>query len=126
MKPHEVQIVVTVAIAIGTVILVPLIKRMWGAWQEAQHARLAKVFALREDIEAKFDELQQRQDKQHAENREVLDRIRTEAHQREGKILGSIQAVSNQNRGESARLGTDIATIAQRVDRVFERLAGAK
>lgn len=125
LQPHELQVSVTIAVAIASLIIVPALlaiaRRLWIAWKEAEHARLVKLFVPREEMDMQFEELTKKQAEQHQENRDFLDTIRTEAQQREGKILGSIEAVSNQNRHESQRLGTDIANLGKRVDRLFER-----
>jgi biopolymer transport protein ExbB/TolQ len=130
VKPQELQTIVTVSIAVASVVVVPALvaigKRLFRAWREAHQAHLSKMFVVREEWEQKFADMQAQQAQQHAENREFMDTIRTEAHRREGKILASIEAVSNQHRQESQRLGTDIARVAARVDRVFERMAGGR
>jgi len=112
VQSPELQLVVTVSIAVASVIVVPALvaiaRRLYGAWHEAQQARLAKAFVLREELERKFSEMKATQTEQHAENREFMDTIRTEAHRREEKILASIDRVG------------------ARVDRVFERIPGGR
>lgn len=126
MAPHEISIAVAVASLIVIPALVAAGKRLVVMWREARIARLSKLFVLQEDIDVQFDTLHKIQAKQHVENRDFLDTIRSEAQQREGKILASIEAVSNQHREESRRLGTDVARVGTRVDTLFERLAEVK
>lgn len=126
MAPHEISIAVAVASLIVIPALVAAGKRLVVMWREARIARLSRLFVLQEDIDVQFDTLHKIQAKQHVENRDFLDTIRSEAQQREGKILASIEAVSNQHREESRRLGTDVARVGTRVDTLFERLAEVK
>lgn len=126
MQPHEVSIAIAVASLIVIPTLIAVGKRLVSMWRESRHARLVKLFVPREEMDVQFDTLSKTQDRQHAENRDFLDTIRREAHMREGKILASIEGVSNQHREESRRLGTDVARVGTRVDTLFERLAEAK
>lgn len=110
---------IPIGIAVASLVVVPALvavgKRLLDAWREAQHARLAKLFMPREEIEMQWDQLSKTQARQHAENRDFLETIRTEAHKREERLLEAI---------ESGR--TEVGTVHQRVDRLFELITGGR
>lgn len=104
MTPQE----VTILVAAVSVILVPATvavgKRLHAWWRDHRHVRLALVFITREEYEMHFDAMNSTQSKQHGENRDFLDTIRTEGHQRELRILGSIEALATDNRETRKRV----------------------
>jgi hypothetical protein len=102
---------IPVGIAIASLIVVPALvaicKHYVGVWREARHARLAKLLVQREEFEMQFSELSETQAKQHAENREMLERIRAEGQERERTLLGAVSEVH-------ARVDTLFGLLAKR------------
>jgi hypothetical protein len=98
--------VVPVAIAVGTVVVVPALVAvgkhwlsMWRAWR---HSRLSRHFITRTEVEMQFAQLAETQAKQHAQNHALLGEIRSEGQQREVRLVGTLETFQNQNR-EDAR-----------------------
>lgn len=110
---------VPIGIAVASLVVVPALvavcKRLLEAWREAQQARLAKLFITREEHEMNFDAMTHTQAKQHAENRDFLDTIRTEAHNREERLLEAINSGNN-----------EVGKVHARVDKLFELITGRK
>jgi hypothetical protein len=112
-----------VAIAIGTVVVVPLLVAvgkhwvsMWRAWR---HARMSKVFITRTEVEVQFAKLAETQAAQHAQNQALLDTIRAEGQQREGRLLGTLESFQVQNREEAKAQSGKIETVSGRVHDVL-------
>lgn len=117
--------VIPVAIAVSSLIVVPgvvaivkmILQHRRDAKAAALHATIAEHvapiqeqlddFVTREEHDEHFDRLTTMHERQHKENRDFLDTIRTEAHSREGRLLQSIDGVH------------------KRVDNLFERLGRA-
>lgn len=106
---------VQIAIALGTVILVPsvifVLKHYLRQRRIARHAELCEHFATRDEI-----------DKKHQENVALLDAIRSEGLTREGKILASIDALSSRNSQEVNDLRAGVRDVHQRVDTVLQMM----
>lgn len=102
---------VSVGIAVASLIVVPfvlhMIKQFRIARREAKAAELAKVLAMyvtKTEHDVQFERMEETQARNHRENRDFLDTIRTDAHKREGRILASIH------------------NLGSRVDTIFENL----
>lgn len=106
----------TIGAVILSVIVVPsliaLSKHYIDQRRRAKQAALDERYITKEVHDMRFDELAAKQAQQHQENRAFLDTIRTEALTREGKVLGSIEALSREMRGE-------IGKQSERVDEVL-------
>ena len=132
LKPHEWSVV----IAVGTVIVIPLLvtgwKKLVSYYKAAQDAAMAarlKDYVTREELEVQFDTLTDLQNRQHAENQrflaenhKFLDTIRTEALKREEKLSTLIQQASDQNSKQNERIGGEVHHVNQRVDTVLQML----
>lgn len=124
---------VTIAIAVCTLIVVPLGKhvldRYRQAHERAEAARLEMVITQRlatyvttEEHEMQFQTLTDTQDRQHRQNQDFLETIRTEALTREGRVLGSIEALANATRSGERELRTEIANQSLRIDEVLRAM----
>lgn len=118
--------IVPVAIAVGTAVVVPALVAvgrhwvsMWRAWR---HARMSKVFITRTEVEVQFAKLAETQAAQYAQNQALLDTIRAEGQQREGRLLGTLESFHAQNREEAKEQRGQIATVSGRVDSVLHML----
>jgi hypothetical protein len=114
---------VPVAIAVGTVVVVPTLVflgkhwlSMWRAWR---HARMSKVFITRTEVEVQFAKLAETQAAQYAQNQALLDTIRAEGQQREGRLLGTLESFHAQNREEAKEQRGKIETVSGRVHDVL-------
>lgn len=98
--------VVPVAIAVGTVVVVPALvaagKHWLSIWRTWRRSRLSKHFITRTEVEMQFATLARTQAEQHAQNHALLDQIRAEGQQREIRLVGTLESFQNQNR-EDAR-----------------------
>lgn len=115
MTPQE----VTLLVATLTVIVVPasvaIGKRVHAWWMAHRHKKLAEKFITREEHEMQFQTMAEQQSAQHQENKDYLDTIRSEAHDREKRLLRSIEASQQDNRETRTR-----------VDQIFVLLTKAK
>jgi hypothetical protein len=118
--------IVPVAIAVGTVIVVPILRaagKHWvEMWREWRHKRLSKVFITRTEVEMQFATLARTQAEQHAQNHALLDAIRAEGQQREGRLLGTLESFQQQNRDDAKEHRGQIATVSGRVDDVLKMM----
>ncbi len=96
-------------------------------WKEAREARLQSAitgklssYVTTEIHDMTFETLQQHQTAMHEQNLKLLDTIRNEAFQREGRIIGSIDSLAKQNRDEVAQVREEVSKVHVRVDRVLE------
>lgn len=114
------------AVAIGTAIVVPALVAVGKHWMSMfrawRHAGLSKVFITRTEVEMQFATLARTQAEQHAQNQALLDAIRKEGQQREGKLLGTLESFQIQNREDAKEQRGQIATVSGRVDSVLHML----
>lgn len=69
-----------------------------------------------------FAKLAQTQAEQHAQNRALLDAIRAEGQQREGRLVGTLESFQQQNRDDAKEQRGQISIVSGRVDSVLHML----
>lgn len=113
----------TLGAVILSVIVVPTLiaigKHYIDQRRRAKQAALDARYVTKEVHDMRFDEMAATQARQHKENRDFLDTIRTEALTREGKVLGSIEALAAQVRESENGMRGEISNQATRVDEVL-------
>lgn len=118
--------IVPVAIAVGTAVVVPvlfMVVRHWvSMWKAWRHAGLFKVFITRQEVDVQFATLAKTQAEQHAQNQALLDTIRAEGQQREGRLLGTLETFQKQNREDAQEQRGQIGTVSGRVDDVLKMM----
>lgn len=126
LDPQHVAIGVAIAGLVVVPAVVALTKRLLQAWHEARYGRLAKVFATREEVEMNFDELRKVQERQHAENRDFLDTIRTEALAREGRLTAILETYRQEQRTDTKDVREEVGEVHKRVDSVLGMLGNRR
>lgn len=113
----------TIGAVILSVIVVPTLiaigKHYIDQRRRAKQAALDERYVTKEVHDMRFEEMAAIQARQHKENRDFLDTIRTEAFAREGKVLGSIEALAAQVRDSEGQMRGEINQQSQRVDEVL-------
>lgn len=113
----------TIGAVILSVIVVPTLiaigKHYIDQRRRVKQAALDERYVTKEVHDMRFEEMAATQAKQHQENRAFLDTIRTEAFAREGKVLGSIEALAAQVRDSEGQMRGEINQQSQRVDEVL-------
>lgn len=113
----------TIGAVILSVIVVPTLiaigKHYFDQRRRAKQAALDERYITKEVHDMRFDEMAATQAQQHQENRDFLETIRSEALLREGKVLGSIEALSSQVREGEREMRGEIGQQSQRVDEVL-------
>lgn len=69
-----------------------------------------------------FSTLAKTQAEQHAQNQALLDTIRAEGQQREGRLLGTLESFQQQNRDDAKEQRGQITTVSGRVDSLLHML----
>lgn len=129
---------VPIAVTVFSVVLVPIVAKtvMWvrGALDERNARAVDEAITKRlqeytptEEIDMQIEQLGQQQAQQaaaqerhHAENKELLNRIHDEGIRREGLLTGQIRQAQEENRASSAKTDAAMSELHRRVDRVLE------
>lgn len=69
-----------------------------------------------------FATLAKTQAEQHEQHKALLDAIRAEGQQREGRLLGTLESFHQQNREEAKEQRGQITTVSGRVDSLLHML----
>jgi len=80
----------------------------------------ARAVKLKEAIHAELKPIQEQQDRHHEQNRDFLETIRTEAYQRETRVVAAVEAVrtnmTTQLETIQTKFDTKLDTVHRRVD----------
>lgn len=87
------------------------------------NSKMAAGVRLKQAIHEELKPLIEQQQKQHQENRDFLDTIRTEAFEREARMMNAVEGVREQLRDDRKDLDRRIDGLGSRVDDIA-RLAG--
>lgn len=112
-NPATWAIYIPIAIAIASLIVIPLMRWVFKDYfdkrAKARMAELAKLFVSHDEIHEK-----------HEENKKLLEAIRHDGKEREGRLTGLINAMSVQNQTFQTQVSQDFRTVNGRVDSVLQ------
>lgn len=121
---------VPIAIAVGTVIVVPAAvwigKRIAAAWHAHRVRLLGEVFVTRDEFKRQFEQLGDTQTRQHRENQAALESLRLDGREREGKLSGLIDGMRKETREEARDLNTSVGEVHKRVDSILSMLGNRR
>lgn len=123
--PH----LIPLAIALLSLIVIPLCVALWRHYREAyraaKKAELTEIlsrYVKREELEMQFSELNRVQQERHQQHAEILQEIREEALQREGRVLGKIDSLRQDSALENRGIRDEVRGVNGRVDNVLQLL----
>lgn len=121
---------IPIAIAVGTVIVVPAAvwigRRIAAAWHAHRVRVLGNHFVTHAEFKREFEKLGDTGARQHRENQNALEALRLDGREREGKITGLIDGMRKENREEARDINTSVGEVHKRVDSVLAMLGNRR
>jgi hypothetical protein len=113
LSPVEATLIVSAFSAVVVPLGVAIIRHYLEQRRAAKQAALDLRYVTKSEQEMQFEELAKMQERQHRENKDRLDVLRYEGHEREDRINERIDAAEG-------RVSTEIVNLRNRVDHLHK------
>lgn len=121
---------VPIAIAVGSVIVVPAAvwigRKIAAAWHQHRVRVLGEIFLTRAEFQSQFESLGDTQARQHSENKALLEALRVDGRERETKLTTLLDTARKDHRDEQRELRDNIGEVHKRVDSVLTMLGNRR
>lgn len=121
---------VPIAIAIGSVVVVPAAvwfgRKLAKAWHDHRVKVLGEIFCTRKEVEVQFDTLNETQARQHRENKALLESLQQDGYAREVKVTTMLDGARRDTRDDTKELRDSVAEVHKRVDSVLSMLGNRR